>query len=116
MLLVTITAPHPGILHGVAGDSAELRLENAKNNFERGRTDVFEVDAPDLGDLKAITIGHDNKVCRCSTCHGDPMESLQLLTNMLIVGRICWLVFRVGLGRLGLRWQALYCSRGALVR
>ena len=32
-----------------------------KNKFERGNTDTFLVRAVDVGDLKQIKIGHDNK-------------------------------------------------------
>lgn len=32
-----------------------------KNKFECGQTDVFTVECVDLGDLKKIKIGHDNK-------------------------------------------------------
>jgi len=32
-----------------------------KNNFERGRIDVFGIHTLDLGELKQIIIGHDNK-------------------------------------------------------
>jgi hypothetical protein len=28
--------------------------------FEKGKTDAFGIEAVDLGDLKKITIGHDN--------------------------------------------------------
>lgn len=32
-----------------------------KNKFERGQDDVFTVEAVDIGPLKKIKIGHDNK-------------------------------------------------------
>uniref|UniRef100_A0A383W527 PLAT domain-containing protein n=1 Tax=Tetradesmus obliquus TaxID=3088 RepID=A0A383W527_TETOB len=48
-------------LEGQGGrDSGPLRLENSKNNFERGAQDVFHVELPDLGELAAVEVGHDN--------------------------------------------------------
>lgn len=32
-----------------------------KNKFERGKVDEFTVESVDIGDLKKIKIGHDNK-------------------------------------------------------
>ena len=45
----------------VAGEAGPLRLDNPKNNFEQGDTDVFKIKAPDVGDLSKIRIYHDNK-------------------------------------------------------
>ncbi|KAB1256186.1 Lipoxygenase homology domain-containing protein 1 [Camelus dromedarius] len=39
----------------------ERRLENEKDNFEKGAEDKFLLDAPDLGQLMKINIGHNNK-------------------------------------------------------
>lgn len=39
----------------------ERRLENEKDNFERGAEDKFMLDAPDLGQLMKINVGHNNK-------------------------------------------------------
>ena len=41
--------------------TGERRLENEKDNFERGAEDKFTLDAPDLGQLMKINIGHNNK-------------------------------------------------------
>ena len=38
----------------------EKRLDNARNNFERGKTDVFPLEVPNLGELKRLVIRHDN--------------------------------------------------------
>ena len=46
-------------LFGAAGDSGPRRLENSKNNFERGATDTFEVEAA-IGPIERLRIGHDN--------------------------------------------------------
>ncbi len=41
--------------------SGPHKLENSANNFERGASDVFEVEAREaLGMLSALRIGHDN--------------------------------------------------------
>lgn len=41
--------------------TGERRLDSEKNNFERGAEDKFTIDAPNLGKLRKITIGHNNK-------------------------------------------------------
>lgn len=55
----------------------ERRLDSDKDNFERGSEDKFTIEAPNLGRLKKITIGHNNrgssagwfldKACKTST-------------------------------------------------
>ncbi|KAJ8405697.1 hypothetical protein AAFF_G00316770 [Aldrovandia affinis] len=39
----------------------ERRLDNDKNNFERATEDKFTVESPNLGRIRKITIGHNNK-------------------------------------------------------
>lgn len=41
--------------------TGERRLENEKDNFEKGAEDKFTLDAPDLGQLMKINVGHNNK-------------------------------------------------------
>ncbi|XP_036085909.1 lipoxygenase homology domain-containing protein 1 isoform X3 [Rousettus aegyptiacus] len=48
-------------IFGEFGDTGERRLESEKNNFEKGAEDKFTLDAPDLGQLMKISIGHNNK-------------------------------------------------------
>uniref|UniRef100_A0A670JIB8 Lipoxygenase homology PLAT domains 1 n=1 Tax=Podarcis muralis TaxID=64176 RepID=A0A670JIB8_PODMU len=48
-------------LFGQNGDTGERRLDNDKDNFEKGAEDKFTLDAPNLGKLRKITIGHNNK-------------------------------------------------------
>ncbi|XP_028335744.1 lipoxygenase homology domain-containing protein 1 [Physeter macrocephalus] len=48
-------------IFGEYGDTGERRLENAKDNFEKGAEDKFTMDAPDLGQLIKINVGHNNK-------------------------------------------------------
>ncbi|XP_066103487.1 lipoxygenase homology domain-containing protein 1 isoform X1 [Saccopteryx bilineata] len=48
-------------LFGEYGDTGERRLESEKKNFEKGAEDKFTLDAPDLGQLMKITVGHNNK-------------------------------------------------------
>ncbi|XP_040192273.1 lipoxygenase homology domain-containing protein 1 [Rana temporaria] len=48
-------------IFGENGDTGERRLDNDKNNFEKGSEDKFTIDAPNLGKLRKITIGHNNK-------------------------------------------------------
>uniref|UniRef100_A0A8D0GZA6 Lipoxygenase homology PLAT domains 1 n=1 Tax=Sphenodon punctatus TaxID=8508 RepID=A0A8D0GZA6_SPHPU len=48
-------------IFGENGDTGERRLDNDKDNFEKGAEDKFTLDAPNLGKLRKITIGHNNK-------------------------------------------------------
>lgn len=41
--------------------AGERRLESEKKNFEKGAEDKFTLDAPDLGQLMKISVGHNNK-------------------------------------------------------
>ncbi|CAL1540467.1 unnamed protein product [Lymnaea stagnalis] len=50
-------------IFGTLGDTGSLLLrqsENSKNKFEQGRTDLFKLEATDIGKIKKIKIGHDN--------------------------------------------------------
>jgi hypothetical protein len=50
-------------LVGDKGSSGEQILSNSKNNFERGKVDVFALAGlPNVGALKHITLGHDNSM------------------------------------------------------
>ncbi|CAL8345253.1 unnamed protein product [Lota lota] len=48
-------------IFGEFGDTGERRLNNDKNNFEKGTEDKFTIEAPNLGKVRKITIGHNNK-------------------------------------------------------
>nr|XP_055024965.1 lipoxygenase homology domain-containing protein 1 isoform X1 [Misgurnus anguillicaudatus] len=48
-------------IFGENGDTGERRLDNDKDNFERGTEDKFTIEAPNLGRVRKITIGHNNK-------------------------------------------------------
>ncbi|KAK5871016.1 hypothetical protein PBY51_003919 [Eleginops maclovinus] len=48
-------------IFGEFGDTCERRLDNDKNNFEKGTEDKFTIEAPNLGKVRKITIGHNNK-------------------------------------------------------
>lgn len=39
----------------------ERKLDNDNDNFEKGQEDKFTLDAPNLGKLRKISIGHNNK-------------------------------------------------------
>jgi len=41
--------------------SGVRKLDNDKDNFEKGAEDKFTLDAPNLGRLRKINIGHNNK-------------------------------------------------------
>jgi len=47
----------------VIGDKGEFgprKLDDRRNNFERGQEDEFDVEDMDVGDIRRIVIGHDN--------------------------------------------------------
>ncbi|XP_071988971.1 lipoxygenase homology domain-containing protein 1 isoform X1 [Engystomops pustulosus] len=48
-------------IFGENGDTGERKLDNDKDNFEKGAEDKFTIDAPNLGKIRKITIGHNNK-------------------------------------------------------
>ncbi|KAL7853335.1 hypothetical protein AOLI_G00201790 [Acnodon oligacanthus] len=49
-------------IFGEHGDTGERKLvSEGKDNFERGNEDKFTIEAPNLGRLRKITIGHNNK-------------------------------------------------------
>ncbi|XP_075955406.1 lipoxygenase homology domain-containing protein 1 isoform X2 [Anarhichas minor] len=48
-------------IFGEFGNTGERRLDNDKNNFEKGTEDKFTMEAPNLGKVRKITIGHNNK-------------------------------------------------------
>ncbi|TRY95059.1 hypothetical protein DNTS_004690 [Danionella cerebrum] len=49
-------------IFGEFGDTGERKLASeGKDNFERGNEDKFTIEAPNLGRLRKITIGHNNK-------------------------------------------------------
>jgi len=45
---------------GASGRVDDISLDNNKNNFETGQVDKFKVQTLDLGELKDVTIRHDN--------------------------------------------------------
>uniref|UniRef100_A0A8C5H2G2 Lipoxygenase homology domain-containing protein 1-like n=1 Tax=Gouania willdenowi TaxID=441366 RepID=A0A8C5H2G2_GOUWI len=48
-------------IFGEFGDTGEKRLDSDKDNFERAQEDKFTIDSPNLGKLRKITIGHNNR-------------------------------------------------------
>ena len=48
-------------IEGTKAKSERLQLNNSKNNFERAMLDEFQFTLPDLGTLKRILLGHNNK-------------------------------------------------------
>ncbi len=40
--------------------SGERMIDNAEDNYEKGKVDVFQLELQQLGDLEAIRIRHDN--------------------------------------------------------
>uniref|UniRef100_A0A8C8JME5 PLAT domain-containing protein n=1 Tax=Oncorhynchus tshawytscha TaxID=74940 RepID=A0A8C8JME5_ONCTS len=48
-------------IFGEFGDTGERRLDNKKDNFEKGTEDKFTLEAPHLGKIRKITLGHNNK-------------------------------------------------------
>ncbi|XP_041435163.1 lipoxygenase homology domain-containing protein 1-like [Xenopus laevis] len=48
-------------IFGEKGDTGERKLDNDRDNFEKGAEDKFTIDAPNLGKITKISIGHNNK-------------------------------------------------------
>ncbi|XP_076139289.1 lipoxygenase homology domain-containing protein 1-like [Alosa pseudoharengus] len=46
-------------IYGTEGKTELLRLENRSNNFEKGTTEIFKIEALDVGRVYKIRIGHD---------------------------------------------------------
>ncbi len=66
-------------LYGEKGTSGVHKLE-CPNNFKRGQTDYFGIETVDLGELKKIRIGHDNK----GFTPGEPICCPRYICNMCI--------------------------------
>lgn len=48
----------------IIGDTdftGKMKLENSRDNFEKGKVDLFKMSMIDVGELQKIRIGHDNK-------------------------------------------------------
>jgi len=68
---VTVTTPNvrgsgtsAGVFLQIFGDKGKTELhvlDSGKTNFQRGSTDLFGLEDVDVGDVKKILIGHDNK-------------------------------------------------------
>jgi PLAT/LH2 domain len=50
--------PHP---RHAAGSSPRVKLPSQRNDFDRGRRDAFQVECQWVGELSALTVGHNNK-------------------------------------------------------
>ena len=49
-------------IFGDLGDTGQKFLDNRmENNFERNRTDTFQLKLPTVGEIEKIRIGHNNK-------------------------------------------------------
>lgn len=48
------------VLLGDKGESRKVIFHHEKTNFDKGKTDIFNFKAKDVGELKKIRIGHDN--------------------------------------------------------
>jgi len=49
------------VIIGTEGRVDKARLDNEKDNFERGYIDIFSIETLDIGEIKQIVIGHDGK-------------------------------------------------------
>ena len=56
--MMSLRSP-PAEIFGENGDTGDRKLESSGNNFERGRTDVFSLEAVELGEITKLKIGHD---------------------------------------------------------
>jgi len=46
-------------IYGADGKTEEIPLDNRTDNFERGKEDVFKIEADDVGPIYKVRIGHD---------------------------------------------------------
>lgn len=53
--------PSSSVTHVIFTVEGERRLDSDKDNFERGSEDKFTIESPNLGRLRKITIGHNNR-------------------------------------------------------
>jgi lipoxygenase homology domain-containing protein 1 len=44
---------------GAQGKTRQVKLDNSKNNFEKGATDIFTFQDADCGKIEKLIIGHD---------------------------------------------------------
>lgn len=58
LLLLNLFSCRVPLICAVKG---ERRLDSDKDNFERGSEDKFTIESPNLGRLRKITIGHNNR-------------------------------------------------------
>lgn len=58
LLLLKLFSRRVRLICAVKG---ERRLDSDKDNFERGSEDKFTIESPNLGRLRKITIGHNNR-------------------------------------------------------
>ena len=57
-------------IHGDKGHTGvrQLRKSDQDKLFQKGQTDLFEIEAVDLGSLQKVIVGHDGKDAgKCST-------------------------------------------------
>jgi hypothetical protein len=47
-------------LFGSIGNGGERLLDNADDNFENGKTDVFSIEMRDIGEIHTVRIRHDD--------------------------------------------------------
>ncbi len=47
-------------LYGTLGNGGERILDNADDNFEQGKTDIFSLQMRDIGEIEYLRIRHDN--------------------------------------------------------
>lgn len=67
-------------IFGENGDTGERKLEASGNNFERGHTDTFGIEAVSLGELTKFRIGHGMFLCM-KTMRGEAEISYMLICN-----------------------------------
>ena len=47
-------------VYGENGDTGKRQLDTSADNFQRGKSDIFVIEAPFLGEIRRVVIGHDN--------------------------------------------------------
>lgn len=47
-------------MYGTNGKSEEYPLKTRSDGFERGKEDIFKIEADDVGEIYKVRIGHDD--------------------------------------------------------
>lgn len=84
----------------------ERRLDSDKDNFERGSEDKFTIESPNLGRLKKITIGHNNRGSSAGwfldkACAATHSQSSEVYQCSAMIKAVCCALLQVVIDDMG---------------